>query len=234
MHREDLGGAAFVGHGWYSAVRDLARAALLLDDAHLDRVASPLRRSMAEHALALRWLLDRPEAALESLRLAQQLTVGRIQTAIAGGSWNIPDGVFDSLLNPPAGGSSEDVNLHFANLAREFGQRDLLAAWLHESATCHPSLASASRYTWTWPGAELTLTTRSKDASGGKYEDGEVVVPSFALGKPGGAGYWSGSNLILYRRGEGRVVLSTLRLLENLGKHPPADRIVLNLIALEQ
>ena len=164
VHREDLGGAAFVGHGWYSAVRDLARAALLLDDAHLDRVASPLRRSMAEHALALRWLLDRPEAALESLRLAQQLTVGRIQTAIAGGSWNIPDEVFDSLLNPPAGGSSEDVNLHFANLAREFGQRDLLAAWLHESATCHPSLASASRYTWTWPGAETSEVERPSGA----------------------------------------------------------------------
>lgn len=155
-HREDLGGAAFVGHGWYSAIRDLARAALLLDDGRLDQVASPLRRSMAEHALALRWLRDRPEAALDSLRHAQQLSVKKLQEATAAGSWAIPDEVFDDLLSPAVSGSTEDVNLHFTNLARELGQSNLLAAWLHETATCHPSLASASRYTRTWPGDETS------------------------------------------------------------------------------
>ena len=35
----------------------------------------------------------------------------------------------------------------------------------------------------------------------------------------------------VYRFGEGRVVVSTLRLLENLGRHPAADQIVLNLLS---
>jgi hypothetical protein len=61
-------------------------------------------------------------------------------------------------------------------------------------------------------------------------DEAENVVPAFAVGQPGGAGYWSGSNLLVYRLDEGRVVLSTLRLIENLGKHPAADRIVVNLV----
>jgi hypothetical protein len=156
VHRQDIGGAAFIAHGWYSAVCDMARAAALLDDSRLDHVASPLRRSMAEHALALRWLRDEHEAAIESLRQAQQHAVMKFQAATAAGSWNIPEDVFENLLSPAASGSSENVNLHFTNLARALGEPDLLAAWLHETATCHPSLASASRYTQTWPGAETS------------------------------------------------------------------------------
>jgi hypothetical protein len=62
-------------------------------------------------------------------------------------------------------------------------------------------------------------------------EKAEVVVPCFALGRPGGQGYWSAANLVIYRFGAGRIVVSTLRLLENLGRHPAADQILLNLLA---
>lgn len=64
-----------------------------------------------------------------------------------------------------------------------------------------------------------------------EFEAGEVVVPCFAIGRPGGQGYWAGANLVIHRVGDGKVVISTLRLLENLGKHPAADRIVVNLVA---
>jgi hypothetical protein len=60
-------------------------------------------------------------------------------------------------------------------------------------------------------------------------ENAEVVVPCFALGRAGGQGYWSGANLVVYRFGEGKIIASTLRLLENLGAHPAAAQIVLNL-----
>ncbi|MGI8988343.1 MAG: CocE/NonD family hydrolase [Bryobacteraceae bacterium] len=61
--------------------------------------------------------------------------------------------------------------------------------------------------------------------------DAENIVPAFAVGRPGGPGYWAGSNLLSYRWGEGWVIISTLRLLENLGKDPAADRIMLNLVS---
>ncbi len=62
-------------------------------------------------------------------------------------------------------------------------------------------------------------------------EKAEVVVPCFSLGRPGGQGYSSGANMLIYRFGEGKVVVSTLRLLENLGRHPAADQIILNMLA---
>ncbi len=62
-------------------------------------------------------------------------------------------------------------------------------------------------------------------------ETAEVIVPCFSLGRPGGQGYWSGANMLIYRFGEGRVVVSTLGLLENLGRHPAADQIILNLLS---
>ncbi|MEN6535744.1 MAG: sugar-binding domain-containing protein [Bryobacteraceae bacterium] len=58
----------------------------------------------------------------------------------------------------------------------------------------------------------------------------ENVVPAFSVGRPHGAGYWAGSNLLAYRLGEGKLVLSTLNLIDNLGKHPAADRITINLV----
>ena len=61
--------------------------------------------------------------------------------------------------------------------------------------------------------------------------DAEVVVPCFALGQPGGLGYWSGANLVIQRFGAGSIIITTLRLLENLGNHPAGDRIVLNLVS---
>lgn len=62
-------------------------------------------------------------------------------------------------------------------------------------------------------------------------EDAENLVPAFAVGRPGGPGYWAGSNLLAVKHGKGKLIFSTLRLTENLGKHPAADRILLNLVS---
>ncbi len=61
--------------------------------------------------------------------------------------------------------------------------------------------------------------------------DTENVVPTFAVGKPGGQGYWAGSNLLIYNVGRGEVIVSTLRILENLEKNPAADRVLLNMVS---
>lgn len=167
--REELGGAAFVAHGWYSATRDCARGALLMERAGLSRSASPLRRSMIEHALALFWLADAPEDVLASLRMAEQEHIKKLGEAMAGGAWSVPQELIEGLLSPAATGSHEDTNLHVAHLARRLGQRNLLVAWLHETATCHANLSSASRYVATWPGneangvAEVAVPDSGKD-----------------------------------------------------------------------
>ena len=42
--------------------------------------------------------------------------------------------------------------------------------------------------------------------------------------------YSSGLMLAVYELGEGRIILNTLRIRENLGTHPAADRLLLNLL----
>ena len=36
--------------------------------------------------------------------------------------------------------------------------------------------------------------------------------------------------IAVYRLGEGRVILNTLRIRENLGSHPAAERLLLNIL----
>jgi hypothetical protein len=162
-HRDDLGGAPFVAHGWYSATRDWAQGALLMERAGLSGSAAPLRRSMIEHALALFWLASAPEDVLDSLRMAQQRDVRKLEEAMAGGEWSVPPELVEQLLALPAAGSHENVSLHVKHRAERLGQRNLLVAWLHETAASHASLSSASRYVCTWPG-EKTRNGASSDA----------------------------------------------------------------------
>ncbi len=60
----------------------------------------------------------------------------------------------------------------------------------------------------------------------------ETIAAAFATGHheyP--RGYGSGLLIAAYRSGEGRFVLSTPNILENLDSHPAADRLLLNLIS---
>jgi hypothetical protein len=59
----------------------------------------------------------------------------------------------------------------------------------------------------------------------------ETIVAGFATGNAQfGKGYGSCLLIALYKSGEGRLILSTPYILENLDSHPAADRLLLNLI----
>jgi hypothetical protein len=59
----------------------------------------------------------------------------------------------------------------------------------------------------------------------------ETIVAGFATGNAQfGKGYGSCLIVALYKVGEGRLILNTPYILENLDSHPAADRLLLNLI----
>lgn len=64
----------------------------------------------------------------------------------------------------------------------------------------------------------------------GQETPAEVVAAAFAAGYSTAGGYASGILLGSYRFGEGRFVVNTVPVLENLDAHPAADRLLLNLI----
>ena len=59
----------------------------------------------------------------------------------------------------------------------------------------------------------------------------EVVAAAFAVSYPCPGGYASGVLLGAYPFGAGRLFLNTLRILENVDRHPAADRLLLNMVA---
>jgi hypothetical protein len=65
----------------------------------------------------------------------------------------------------------------------------------------------------------------------GQKTPDDVAATAFAVGYSIPGGYASGILLGSYRFGEGRFVLNTFPVLENLDVHPAADRLLLNLIS---
>ena len=64
----------------------------------------------------------------------------------------------------------------------------------------------------------------------GQKAPDEVLAASFATGYPAPNGYVSGILLGSYGFGAGHFIINAFRILENLGQHPAADRLLLNLI----
>lgn len=157
--------AAPVAHGWYTAVRRWARAALVLEDAGFGHEAAPLRRSMIEHALAIHWLVAAPVDALTALARSSQLIAQKMQAAMDD-QWTVPAEVFDAIRSVEFAPSAEDRNLHFTSLAKRFSQDNLYVAWLHESQYCHPSLVSAQAYLSIAKTRETQLLLHPEEADG--------------------------------------------------------------------
>jgi len=61
---------------------------------------------------------------------------------------------------------------------------------------------------------------------------GEIAAASFAVGAPVPNGYMSGILAASYDEGAGRILVSTFRILDHVGVHPAADRLLLNLVNL--
>lgn len=64
----------------------------------------------------------------------------------------------------------------------------------------------------------------------GQETPDEVAAAAFAVGYSTPGGYASGILLGSYRFGEGRFVVNTFPVLENLDLHPAADRLLLNIV----
>lgn len=74
-----------------------------------------------------------------------------------------------------------------------------------------------------------------KEVFEGQDTPDETIAAGFATGNAQfGNGYGSCLLMAMYKSGKGRIVLSTPYILENLDKHPAADRLLANLIRYAQ
>lgn len=179
--REDTGRAAVMAHGWYMRVRRSAEAIRVLDDVGYSHEAAPLRRSMIEHALALHWLADATEAAVDALLVSHQERMRRIRESMTD-DWPVDRGLFDPILNSSIPSSPEMTYLAFKHLCDRYDQSDLFVAWLLETSHSHPSFSSAVAYTEGESIEELVLTDGSADFPS---SDDEVVALMMLIASQG-------------------------------------------------
>jgi len=57
-----------------------------------------------------------------------------------------------------------------------------------------------------------------------------LIAGVFAVGSYQPNGYYSGMHIATYNLGAGKFYINTLLILENLGKNPSADRLLINFI----
>ena len=108
----------------------------------------------------------------------------------------------------------------------------LVNDWLYHKecvAKRHPVFAGLQApgiMDWDYYGPLLSSTLFESDE-----DPADVIVAAFMTGHPeGDRGYGSGLMMASYRFGAGSVLVNTLRILENVGRHPAADRLLINLI----
>ncbi len=127
------------------------------------------------------------------------------------------------LLNPNALGT-ENAGLPFSCNTCEFGD------WLYHKecvAKPHPIFEDLPKgiMDWEYYGPVISHTILQ-----GGDPPGETVAAAFALGYPIPGGYASGTLIGIYRHGKGVFLVNTLGILDNLGVHPTADRLLLNML----
>jgi hypothetical protein len=114
---------------------------------------------------------------------------------------------------------------------KEKGRFYTFGDWLYHKecvARAHPmvdGLAGKGILDWDYYGPVIT-----HELFDGQRTPDDVIVAAFALGYPCAGGYASGVMMGAYRFGEGMFLVNTLGILENVGRHPAADRMMLNLI----
>jgi len=104
--------------------------------------------------------------------------------------------------------------------------------WLYHKecvAKAHPVFAGLQApgiMDWDYYGAVVP-----HDLFDGQDTPTEVMAAAIAVSYPCPGGYASGVLMGAYPLGAGRFVLNTLRILDQVDRHPAADRLLLNLIA---
>jgi hypothetical protein len=135
-------------HGWYMRVRRGVEAVLELEAAGYAAEAGPIRRSIIEHVVALKWLGTEGDQMLDTAKRGHLHGIDKLRKSIVAADWKSVDlGEFDKAMDDLQDADpSHDNMLHFVNRARAYGIPDDVPQWYAETAISHPCYESAIAY----------------------------------------------------------------------------------------
>jgi len=146
-------GYQYVGHlahGWYMRCHRGVEAILLLDRVGYAEEASPIRRSVIEHVLALRWLAAEGDGIYDTVARGHASDVQRRADAVSAAGWTSVD--FEKLaeiiaeIDPDSRDSRNDYLRAFAHRLAKYGDHRMLPGYLAECGKTHPGYESAISY----------------------------------------------------------------------------------------
>ena len=148
--REGYRRTTHLAHGWYLRCHRGIEAVLELDRKGYVEEASPIRRSIIEHCLALRWLAAEGDAVVDAVSGGHAHSSQQRHDAIEEAAWTSVDleliKEIVAKADPPDRDRQSDHLLHWKQRLAKYGDKHVTPGYLAETARSHPSLESATCY----------------------------------------------------------------------------------------
>lgn len=137
-----------VAHGWYMRCHRGVEAVLLLEQARFQVEAAPIRRSILEHVVALKWLAGQGAVVADILRRGAAHDATKRKAAIQAANWtSVDEQLFDAVIQDGQGlDPQHDTLLSFKHRCDRFGTPHDWAMYLTETTQSHPCWESAVPY----------------------------------------------------------------------------------------
>lgn len=137
-----------VAHGWFMRCRRGVEAVLMLEDAGFQIEAAPVRRSVLEHVVALKWLAGQGRVVADILRRGAAADAVKRKAAVQAANWTSVDvDLFDAVIKGGEGLDRQHDNLlAFKHRCDRFGTEHDWVTYLAETGQSHPGWESAAPY----------------------------------------------------------------------------------------
>lgn len=137
----------YVAYGWWASITRSSRAVAMLYEAGLGHEAGPIVRTILQHTLALHWLVDVGDDALDAVAEYGDDNTRLLLKTMADAKWLLPDGVDATAPPEPAEPHPLKNKIKvFEQLCIAYDARTLYVPYRLLSAQIHPSPSGANAY----------------------------------------------------------------------------------------
>jgi hypothetical protein len=138
---------AHLAHGWYQRVHRSCEALIGLDNLGYSAEAAPIRRTIIEHAVALRWLAAEGDDVVDVMALEHAHRAKRIQKATKAANWTLVDqDEIQAVIDEIDEKSRDHTKKDFKLFTMQNEDQGTLAAYLAEVGRSHATYQSAIDY----------------------------------------------------------------------------------------
>ena len=163
--REAHMNAAHLAHGWYQRVRRSCEAIVALERLGYDPEAAPIRRTIIEHTVALKWLAEEGDGVLDVMALEHAARAKRIMKATKAANWtSVDQNEIQTVIDEIDEDSRDYTKAEFKHFSKQNQDQSVLAVYLAEVGRPTPLTSPPSTMrTWSrglsWTSRARRLTT---------------------------------------------------------------------------